>query len=144
MFVLDAGVDSGPILAQQEIPIEMNENATTLYAKVEDAHRKLMRDTFPLLVAGSLEPVPQDADHATVWPGRKPEDGLIRSDMSVDDVDRLVRAVTHPYPGAYFKCDDGRECVVWEGSAAASSEGVAIELRDGTYWATDYHFRSVG
>ena len=39
---------------------------------------------------------------ASIWPGRKPEDGEINLKGSVYDAEKLIRAVTHPYPGAFY------------------------------------------
>lgn len=112
LFKLDTGVDTGPIIAQQEIPLKPTITATELYAAVDDAHANLIRDTVPRLLRGELEPVEQDHSAATEWPGRKPEDGEIDLSGSVKDAERLVRAVTRPYPGAYFE-RDGQRTIVW-------------------------------
>lgn len=103
MFKLDAGVDTGPILAQQIIALDKTKTtATTLYSSVVTAHRILISRLFSELEADTIVLQKQNESNATVWPGRKPEDGALNTEMHVDDVDRLVRAVTHPYPGAFL------------------------------------------
>ncbi len=72
MFQLDEGMDTGPILGQVVIPVEGDETSTTLYEKVVASHRTLIRQTYPRIADGTIEPVPQDESQATVWPGRKP------------------------------------------------------------------------
>jgi methionyl-tRNA formyltransferase len=45
-FKMDEGVDTGLILGQEEVPIETNETAFTLYAKINKAHETLMKKTI--------------------------------------------------------------------------------------------------
>jgi len=112
LFKLDAGVDTGPIIAQREIPLNPRITATELYNHVNVAHAVLMREAIPKLAMGDLKPREQDHSAATEWPGRTPEDGEIDLDGSVLDAECLVRAVTRPYPGAFF-LRDGQQVVVW-------------------------------
>jgi len=138
LFALDSGVDTGPILDQLEIPIAPDETATTLYAKVNDAHQILMRRVWPALRSGTYVLHPQDEALATEWPGRRPEDGRILESMTVDEVDRLVRGVTRPYPGAFWERGSQR-VRVWAGTdRATSEEAVEIRLSDGVYFAIDF------
>jgi methionyl-tRNA formyltransferase len=113
-FKMDSGVDTGDILAQQIIPIEDNETATTLYKKVDEAHVSLFLDTLPKLISGSYSLQKQDESKATYWAGRIPADGEIKKNMTPDEVDRLIRATTHPYPGAFYYNRDGEMVIVWD------------------------------
>ena len=135
LFKLDEGVDTGAVLAQQIVPISADETASNLYALITDAHVSLMRSAWPSLVDGSFVLRAQDDSLATVWPGRKPEDGVILPSMSISEIDRLVRAVTHPYPGAYLDGPSGRT-LVWSGSMHEVEGAIPIPACDGTYWAT--------
>lgn len=144
LFQLEEGVDTGPIMAQERIPIASDETATTLYQRVAEAHRTLIHRVWDDLVSNRLIPQQQDHTKATTWPARKPEEGRITAAMSMEEAERLVRAVTHPYPGAFWDAPDGRRLRVWEGSHLArtppSRSGVLIELRDGVYEAIDYEW----
>lgn len=122
MFQLDAGVDTGPIIAQHKIPLRPDTTATDLYDEVDRVHVELMRDVFPKLRDGLLAPVPQDNSLATEWPGRKPDDGAIDLAGSAVEAERLVRAVTRPYPGAFVDVPGGR-LVVWSARLAPASGG---------------------
>lgn len=138
MFKLDEGMDTGPLLGQVEIPLEQDETATTLYDKVAGAHRTLIRQTFPRIADGTIELVPQDESRATVWPGRRPGDGLLDLDsMDAADVDRHVRALTHPYPGAFVQINDQHILRIWEGHIGRG-EGRTLVTRSGPYTATDF------
>lgn len=135
MFKLDTGVDTGPIIAQREIPMNPAITATELYEHVNVAHADLIREVIPRLVRGDLQPQEQDHSAATEWPGRTPEDGEIDLRGSVHDAECLVRAVTHPYPGAYF-LRDGRRIVVWrahvQSDPAANPVTPVLAFADGT------------
>jgi len=141
LFKLDGGVDTGPIVAQQVVPMAVDQTATDLYRKVGDAHRALIAGTWSALQADRLELRPQDGSLATIWPGRTPADGEILPSMSVDEVDRLVRATTRPYPGAFHRTAAGAY-TVWAGCKdKVNATDVAIPLRDGTFWASEHKFR---
>jgi methionyl-tRNA formyltransferase len=118
LFKLDSGVDTGDILDQVAIPLHRATNATELYRAVDAAHVDLIRSAFPKLLTGALQPRRQDDALATEWPGRRPEDGRIDLTGSVAEAECLVRAVTRPYPGAFFE-EDGRRIIVWKARIAA-------------------------
>jgi len=142
LFQLDEGVDTGPIIAQERLPLAANETATTLYQRVADAHRTLIRRVWPELEAGRVQAIPQEEQHASVWEGRKPADGEIRSTMSVSEVERLVRATTKPYPGAF--CVNGDTVIrIWQGKVSTSQQPVEpgsrrLHFADGSYDALHY------
>lgn len=142
LFKLDEGVDSGPILGQHVIEVGQREDAGTLYQKVMGAHRALIGDNLKNLEDGTGEFSPQDETEASYWPARRPEDGLLHSGMKVRDADLLVRAVTHPYPGAFYQMPD-QLIRVWRGytsDAELPADETTLPLRfmDGCLYATDY------
>lgn len=141
LFRMDEGVDTGDILAQTQIPLRPDTDATALYREVEEAHVALIRSAYPKLAAGTLEARPQDESRATIWPGRRPEDGRIDPDGSVADAERLVRAVTRPYPGAFIE-RDGRRIVIWKARIARPGEDCGHDLRlhfrDGILRCTEF------
>ena len=139
-FQLDEGVDTGPALHQERIPVSPDETATSLYRKVAEAHRLGMRSLWPQLAADNVVVIPQDESRATIWPGRTSDDGCITEEMTVADIERLVRATTHPYPGAFVVADGGR-WRIWAGRRAgaddhAQGEGLRISRPDGVYIGT--------
>jgi methionyl-tRNA formyltransferase len=147
LFKLDSGVDTGPVIAQVEISIDASETATSLYAKSTDAHVRLIRDVWPALADEFVTPRIQDEALATVWPGRTPADGeIFPRTMRTEEIDRLVRATTHPYPGAFLSMPDGTITRIWAGTMDPPSSGrVVFELKsnDGIYYATEYAVETV-
>lgn len=142
LFKLDNGVDTGPILAQEVLLLSERENATSLYARVTDAHRTLLNRVWHDLTNDTIKLIPQDDSKATVWPGRRPEDGRITSDMPVMEVDRLVRATTRPYPGAFIDHERLGRVRLWSGKPVISQDldGSVFRLTcaDGEYEVHDY------
>lgn len=146
LFKLDEGVDTGPVLAQEVLPLADREDAGSLYNRVKDAHRSLLRRVWADLENDRIEPTPQDEFRATVWPGRTPEDGEITPEMTVDEADRLVRATTRPYPGAFVDHPEHGRVRIWAGQPdrgeASAADGLRLSLRDGVYCAVDYEFEA--
>ena len=137
LFKLDEGVDTGPILQQEVLHLSPTETATSLYSRVNKAHVTLITSIWSRLEQNSFTLTPQDHSKATYWPGRTPQDGQILPRMSISETDRLVRATTHPYPGAFWLGSQFKY-IVWKGSFRQQPGSLAIPCSDGIYWATEY------
>ncbi len=105
--------DRGDVVAQRAVPITDDDTALTLFHKLTDAAAGLMREFYPRLAAGTAPRVAQDQSQASYFGGRRPEDGRIDWSQPARTVFNLVRAVTHPYPGA-FTTWQGRTLYVWQ------------------------------
>lgn len=135
MFKLDEGIDTGDIIGQGVIKLDDKTTATELYQKVNDMHITLISKYWVDITNNNIKLIKQNQDEATVWPGRKPEDGEIFNSMTMDEADRLVRAVTRPYPGAFYK--DGDKIIrIW--SAKTDKKEGLIKLSDGYLIPIDY------
>jgi methionyl-tRNA formyltransferase len=140
MFKLDEGVDTGDILGQGIIEMHDDISATELYEKVNRMHIQLIERYWDDIVNDHLQPAKQNHAEATEWPGRKPEDGEIFPSMTIEEANRMVRAVTHPYPGA-FHVMDGKKMIIWSASVSAT-EG-KIKLKDGYLTPIMYEYVEV-
>jgi methionyl-tRNA formyltransferase len=127
--------DAGDIVAQKRVPIALDDTALTLYRKLTRAARSLMEETYPLLIAGTAPRTPQDHRSATKFGGRRPEDGKIDWNRPALAVYDLVRAVTHPYPGA-FTFSGGRKLFIWQ---AAIDDRAAATAKPGAVLSIDAH-----
>lgn len=112
-FKLDEGVDTGQLIEQYKIKIDESEDANSLYEKVIKAHVKLISKILPNLNTLDIRFKDQDESKSSYWPGRKPEDGLINLNGSVNDAQRLIRATTRPYPGAYY-FKNAEKIIIWK------------------------------
>jgi methionyl-tRNA formyltransferase len=97
---IDAGLDTGDILLQRELPIEPDDTAETLGPKLAVVGAGLMVETLHGLESGQLRPVPQDHAKATVAPILKKEDGRIDFARSANEILNRLRGF-QPWPGAY-------------------------------------------
>ncbi|MGA9905996.1 MAG: methionyl-tRNA formyltransferase, partial [Candidatus Sulfotelmatobacter sp.] len=112
---IDAGLDTGDILQQQEIPIAPNDTAETLAPKLASVGAELMVETMRGLQSGSIHPRQQDHAQATLAPILKKEDGLI--DFSRPAAESLNRRRGfQPWPGANTKFR-GKNLQLWRASA---------------------------
>jgi len=119
--------DAGDILAQRAVPIDITDTALSLFRKLTAAALDLFTATYPMIREGRAPRIRQDAGLATKFTGRKPEDGWVRWEMPAFSSYNLIRAVTHPYPGA-FTFWRGKKLFLWEAAwdpeAAAGNRGL--------------------
>ncbi|MDY0278036.1 MAG: formyltransferase family protein, partial [Acholeplasma sp.] len=128
MFKLNEGVDTGDIIAQGEIKLDNKITATELYDMVNAMHSQLIRDNWFNIIENKIHPTKQDERLATEWPGRRPEDGEINGSMTMIEAHTLVRATTHPYPGAFFD-NENNKIIIWK--ADMNPTHGDIKLKDG-------------
>jgi methionyl-tRNA formyltransferase len=104
--------DAGDILTQLEIEISPDDTIANLYNKFADFAPKLINEAFKKIKSGSLTLTPQDESRASTFGRRTPEDGLFSWDTPAAKIHNLVRAVTHPYPGAFCISQD-KKLFIW-------------------------------
>ena len=114
-----AKADQGDIVGCKRVPITFEDTALTLSAKMTAAAAELMREAYPLLRAGTAPRLTQDHAQASYFGGRTPEDGKIDWRQRATAIYNLMRAVTHPYPGAFTDLA-GRKLFIWNGRALAA------------------------
>jgi methionyl-tRNA formyltransferase len=114
LHYMEEKADRGDIVAQKVIPITPDDTALTLFARMTAQAGKLMRETYPLLRRGQAPRQQQDHTRASYFGGRGPEDGRIDWEDSALAIYNLMRAVTHPYPGAFTELA-GRRLYIWNG-----------------------------
>ena len=112
LHYMDEKPDHGDIVAQHLVPILGKDTALTLTRKLALAGRVLLHEHYPLLAEGVAQRTPQEHGRASYYGGRRPEDGRIDWQSSAESIHNLIRAVAHPWPGAfgYFR---GRKLIVW-------------------------------
>jgi methionyl-tRNA formyltransferase/LmbE family N-acetylglucosaminyl deacetylase len=102
-------VDGGTIVGQRACAIDARETAGTLYAKLAGESARLWLEHWPRIACDEVPPQPLGRLPQSLR--RWPEDGLIRWNAhSAASLDRWVRALARPYPGAYFRVGGRR---VW-------------------------------
>ena len=104
-MMMDAGMDTGDILLQSEIPIGEGETFETLHDRLAELGAQLLKETIAGLKSEKITPVSQDHSGATYAPLIKKEDGRIDWSKDAEEIDRQVRAF-NPWPGAYTQWED--------------------------------------
>jgi len=98
---LTTNLDDGDIVCQEKIRISDTDTAKSLHEKAAKTSSKLLDKILPKIKDGTAPRTPQDHSKATFFGPRCPKDGEIDWNVSATEVRNLVRAVTHPYPGAF-------------------------------------------
>jgi methionyl-tRNA formyltransferase len=112
---IDAGLDTGDVLLQRDVPIAANDTAGTLAPKMATVGADLTVETLRGLQAGTIHPRPQDNAQATLAPILKKEDGLIDFSRPAAEILNRMRGF-QPWPGAYSTFR-GKNLQVWKARA---------------------------
>jgi len=113
MFYLTAEADAGDIIAQRSFSILFNDDCGTVYKKSATAGAELINEYLPKIENGTAPREHNPSQSYPAYPNRTPEDGLIDFNRSALDVYNFVRALTKPYPGAFYFDKNGNKVIVW-------------------------------
>jgi methionyl-tRNA formyltransferase len=100
IMLMDAGMDTGPMLSQASISIAPDDTTASLTEKLGDLGVRLLLDTLPHWMAGEIEPQKQDDSRATYTKLLRREDGRIRWSDTAEEIGRHCRAF-YPWPAAF-------------------------------------------
>ncbi len=120
LHVMTPQADAGDIVDQDRFSIGPEDTAKDLFEKAARSAPVLLRRVLPLILSGNAPRRPQDHSKATVFGGRRPEDGRIDWTWPAERISNLVRAVAPPYPGALSEAA-GRTFYVWRGKPVPAS-----------------------
>lgn len=152
LFRIDEGADSGYIIDQEPFEIGEEDYAEDVLAKTHTASIALFRRALPKLVDGTAVFKEQDHTLATYCLRRTPEDGIIDWEASKEDIYRFIRAISHPYPGAYSYYDGKSKVIIWRAHvgenkkyygfpgqiAEIDGKKMVIVLKDGLLYVDEY------
>jgi methionyl-tRNA formyltransferase len=139
---MDVGLDTGPMLSQRSIPLTHEDTAGSAFEKLSHLGAKLLLETLPAYLAGTLKPVPQLEEGMTYAPMLKKEEGQLDFTRPAEELERRVRAF-NPWPGAFMDFDGsllkvhrahvepgnaepGQRLVTREQPAVATGSGILI------------------
>jgi len=114
MFYLTPQADDGDIIAQRSFPILFNDDCNTIYKKSAQAGSDLITEYLPRIENGTAPRVHNPSATYPAYPTRTPKDGLIDFNRSALDVYNFIRALTKPYPGAFYFNEEGYKIIVWK------------------------------
>jgi methionyl-tRNA formyltransferase len=97
---MDAGLDTGPIVAQRRTPIQPADDSAALHERLARLGAELLVEAIPDYASGKIQPRPQPAEGVSLAPKIKKEDGRIDWNLPARAIGNRLRAFT-PWPGAY-------------------------------------------
>ncbi len=118
---MDAGMDTGPILAQAALAIQPDDSGGTLTARLAQQGADLLIETLPRWLAGEISPQFQDASLATLCRPLRKEQGLIDWAQPASQIAQAVRAF-NPWPAA---------STVWQGQPLKILQAEALPDQTG-------------
>jgi methionyl-tRNA formyltransferase len=101
---MDAGIDTGPVLAQKKVKIDSQETAISLEQKLAHAGIDLVLETLPSYFAGQLDPLAQPEEGSTYAGLLKKQDGLLDFSRPATQLERMIRAYDD-WPGTFMMID---------------------------------------
>ncbi|MFQ5860312.1 MAG: methionyl-tRNA formyltransferase [Dehalococcoidia bacterium] len=118
IILMDTGMDTGPILAQREEPIQPKDTAQSLTERLLRLGAELLKETLPPWLRGELTPQAQDEAQATKTALVRKEHGQAPWHLPAQDLERCLRAYT-PWPGLYTH---------WRGRLLKILEAVPLDM----------------
>lgn len=116
IMLMDAGMDTGPVLARAQIPVSGQDTTGSLTAKLSLISAKLLLEVLSRCSRGELTPQPQDEAEATYCDSISKEESEIDWKLPAIDIWRRVRAF-QPWPGCY---------TIWQGRQLKIIEAVPL------------------
>jgi methionyl-tRNA formyltransferase len=97
---MDEGLDTGPIISQQDLSLTDQDTAASLSPKLARLGARLLIESLPEYLSGNLQPTPQlgEPSYARML---KKSDGELDFTKSALHLERQIRAF-HPWPGTYM------------------------------------------
>ncbi len=119
--MMDGELDAGDIVLQRAIPVGPADTTTDLFHRTVDLIAPITAEAIRLIETG-YTPVPQDRSKASFFHKRAARDSLIDWTWPVEDIERLVRAQSDPYPNA-FAYHRGQELRITKASVSQGHYG---------------------
>jgi methionyl-tRNA formyltransferase len=112
LFYLNSMADTGDIITQKSFPITLEDDCHTIYKKSANACCQMLVNQLPLIEHNAVKRIHNPSASYPAYPKRTAEQGLIDFQRPSLDVFNWIRALTKPYPGAFYY-EDGKKIVVW-------------------------------
>ena len=124
---MDEGLDTGPILLKQSIPIESSDTGETLHRSLSEIGATLIVETLENLEIGNLTASPQTQEGATYAKKLNPEAAQLDWTQSAFDLERQIRAFK-PWPGSWFEYEGIRiKVITAETKEQSGQPGIVLD-----------------
>ncbi|UCF87174.1 MAG: methionyl-tRNA formyltransferase [Nitrospiraceae bacterium] len=142
-MLMDEGMDTGPVLMQEETEISPHDTAGSLSERLSKIGADVLIQTLDGIRLGRVKPVPQ-GEGASYAPLLRKTDGLISWSKSASDLCNFIRGV-NPWPGAYTFLDSERMAIIKADIREGDAEkGVIVKVaRDELFVGTEEGLLSI-
>jgi len=128
IMLMDAGVDTGPMLSRRALPIAADDTAGSLFDKLAPLGADLLVEALPRYLSGEIQPHPQPEEGATYAKMLKKEDGRLDFSQTAEELERRIRAFS-PWPGTFFEWKGAPLKVLRAHVDAGKSPGIGSKLK---------------
>ena len=122
LIAMDAGLDTGPIVAVDRWELTGDETASELEARAAGAGAGLIAKSIGPWLRGEIAATPQPSEGATQTRPLRREDGRLDPDRSARLLERQIRAY-QPWPGSFIETEAGR-VIVWRASVDGGTQAL--------------------
>lgn len=156
-FQMDAGADTGPILAQAQFDIVEEDDARSLYTKMTDCALPLLQHVLESYARNTLNPRSQNPEAGNTWRKRSMPDGYLDFRMHTQTLLNVVRALTKPYVGAHVLWNQ-EVLSIWKAERGPSDvapnlepgkilqvidDRILVKTADASIWLTQHDFKEL-
>ncbi len=113
LFIMEEKTDTGAVLDFEPFTIEQRDDVRTAYLKVDNTALTMLERTVPKIAKNTETIIQQNKSKATRYYKRTPEDGKMSLKWPIRKICDFVRALTHPYPGAFLETKYGK-IIIWQ------------------------------
>lgn len=106
IMLMDAKMDTGPIIKQEKIILSENETGESIHDKLSALGAELLPVTLKKYIKGEIEPQRQDDKKVSYVQLTKKSDGYLNPQNDAKELERQIRAY-YPWPGTFLKLENG-------------------------------------
>lgn len=125
LMQMEAGLDTGPMLAKVSTPISPTESSGELHDRLALLGSQMLVEQLPQLLSSKLTPQIQDDSQANYAAKLEKQEGKIDWSRDAASIARQVRGL-NPWPVAYTSLN-GETLRIWAAEAALSESGDSME-----------------
>ena len=133
IMLMDVGLDTGPMLLKQEIPIESTDTGGSIHDRLSVSGASALLEALESYSAGTLKPIPQPAEGVTYASKIEKSEALLDWHRDALELDRQVRAF-NPWPVAETRLE-GEQLRVFGTAVLEGLNSTEIGTEPGTITA---------
>jgi methionyl-tRNA formyltransferase len=118
---IDNGVDTGDIIKQETLELKYDDDIGDMLRKFFPVYETITDKVIRFFLVGDIPRLKQEKSISSEYPARKPDDGLIDWTQPAEKIRNLIRAVSHPYPGAFTEVN-GNRLYIWKADVIKNIE----------------------